>query len=66
MTILAGSPAEASGLKRGDSITAINGNPPSDDPNDPVFNQPAGTTLHLTISRNGTIDVYDVTLRDVL
>ncbi len=65
-TVFAGSPGEASGLKPGDSITAIDGKAPSDDPNDPVFNQPAGTVLHLTVHRNGAVHVYDVTLRDVL
>ena len=66
MTVLAGSPGEASGLKPGDRITGINGHTPADDPNDPVFNQPAGTILHLTVSRDGTERVYDVTLKDVL
>jgi hypothetical protein len=66
MTVLPGSPGEASGLKRGDDITAINGQPPSDDPNDSIFNQPVGTVLHLTVSRKDTVHVYEVTLRDVL
>jgi hypothetical protein len=66
MTVLTGSPGEASGLKPGDRITRINGQAPSDDPNDPVFNEPVGTILHLTVSRNGTERVYDVTLKDVL
>ena len=66
MTVLAGSPGEASGLKSGDRITGINGHTPSDNPNDPVFNQPVGTILHLTVSRNGAERVYDVMLKDVL
>ena len=66
MTVLPGSPGEASGLKRGDMITGINGHPPADDPNDPIFNQPVGTVLHLTVRRDGTTHTYDVTLRDVL
>jgi hypothetical protein len=53
MTVLAGSPGEASGLKPGDSITAINGQTPSDDPNDPIFSQPIGTVLHLAVRRDG-------------
>jgi hypothetical protein len=53
MTVLAGSPGEASDLTRGDSITGINDRPPSDDPNNLIFNQPVGTVLHLTVSRNG-------------
>jgi len=66
MTVFAGSPGEASGLKPGDSITGINGKRPSDDPNDPIFNQPVGTILHLTVSRHGEVHAYDVPLREVL
>jgi Aspartyl protease/PDZ domain len=66
MTVLAGSPGEISGLRPGDSITAINGKSPADDPNDPTFNQAVGTVLHLTVSRNGVVRIYDVTLRNVL
>jgi hypothetical protein len=66
MTVLAGSSGETSGLKPGDSITSINGKSPSDDPNDPVFNQPVGTVVHLMVSRNGTSSAYDVPLRDVI
>jgi len=66
MTVLAGSPGEASGLKPGDSITAINGQAPSDDPNDPLFSQPIGTVLHLAVRRDGALHVHDVTLKDVL
>jgi hypothetical protein len=66
MTVLSESPGEASGLKPGDSITAIDGQSPSVDPNDPIFNQPVGTVLHLTVSRNGRVQIYDVTLKDVL
>jgi hypothetical protein len=66
MTVLAGSSGESSGLKPGDSITSINGKPPSDDPNDPAFNQPVGTVVHLTVNRNGVLSAYDVPLKDVL
>jgi len=66
MTVLPGSPAAASGLKPGDSITAIDGHPPTEDPNDPIFNQPPGTVLHLTVRRNNSLKALDVTLRDVL
>jgi hypothetical protein len=66
MTVLAGSPGEASGLEQGDIITSINGQPPPDDPNYPVFKQPIGAILHLTVRRNGNVRVYDVTLNDVL
>jgi len=66
MTVLPGSPGETSGLKPGDTITAINGHPPSEDPNDPVFNQAPGTVLHLAIRRDNTLRSYNVTLKDVL
>jgi hypothetical protein len=66
MTVLAGSTGEASGLQPGDRITNINGETPSDNPNDPIFNKPVGTVLHLTVNRNGTAQAYDVTLKDVL
>jgi hypothetical protein len=66
MTVLTGSSGETSGLQPGDTITSINGKSPSDDPNDPAFNQPVGTVVHLTVSRNGKVSAYDVPLRDVL
>lgn len=66
MTVFAGSSGEASGLKPGDTITSINGKPPSDDPNDPAFNQPVGTVVHLTIKRNGVLSAHDVPLKNVL
>ncbi len=66
MTVLPGSPGEAAGLKPGDKIAAINGQPPSDDSNDPIFTRPVGTVLHITIRRDGAVHVYDVTLKDVL
>ncbi len=66
MTVLPGSPAEQAGLKAGDSITAINGQTPKDDPNDPLFTQPAGTVLRLTVSRDGASHEHTVTLKDLL
>jgi len=66
MTVLAGSSGEISGLKPGDTITSINGKSPSDDPNDPAFDQPVGTVVHLTVNRNGVLSAYDVPLKDVL
>ncbi|WP_213807365.1 PDZ domain-containing protein [Granulicella sp. dw_53] len=65
-TVFPGSPAESSGLKRGDLITAINGAKPADNLNDPAFIQPTGTLLHLTVRRDGVEHNYDVTLSDVL
>jgi C-terminal processing protease CtpA/Prc len=54
------------GLKAGDRIVAINGNKPSDDPNDPVFKLPIGTVLHLDVRRGETSQAYNITLRDVI
>jgi hypothetical protein len=43
-----------------------NGETPSDDLNDPIFNKPVGTVLHLTVNPNGKVQAYGVTLKDVL
>jgi C-terminal processing protease CtpA/Prc len=59
-------PAAAAGLKRGDLITAIDGNKPADVANDPAFTQPIGSVVRLTVRRGGLERTYDVTLRDVL
>ncbi len=65
-TVFPGSPAEAVGLRPGDRILTINGNKPSDDPNDALFKQPVGTVLHLEVRRGEVTRTYDVTLRNVL
>ena len=65
-TVFAGSPAEAAGLRRGDLITAIDGSKPLEEQQDPVFAQPIGRVLHLTVRRDSVERSYDVTLRDVL
>lgn len=65
-TIFPGSPAEAVGLKRGDLITAVNGAKPADNLHDPAFLQPVGTTVNLTVRRDGVELTFDLTLRDVL
>lgn len=66
MTVLPGGTGEGAGLKTGDSITAINGQAPSDDPNDPIFRQPVGTVLHITARRDGVVHNYDLMLKDIL
>ena len=65
-TVLPGSPAAVAGLRQGDRILNINGARPSDDPNDPMFRQPAGTVLHLQIQRGANSRSYDIRLRDLL
>jgi hypothetical protein len=65
-TVFPGSPADAAGLKRGDRIVKINGKTPSNDPNDPLFTQPVGTVLHLEVKRGEILQLYEITLRDVL
>lgn len=65
MTILPGSPGEAAELAAGDIITAIDSHPPSNDPVDPAFLQPAGTVVHRTVKRGDEVRKIDVTLRDM-
>ena len=64
-TVFPGSAAESAGVQLGDRVVAINGNKPANDPNDPVFKQPAGTVLHLAVRRGEATRVLDITLRDV-
>lgn len=66
VTVFAGSPAEAAGLRRGDLITAIDGSKPLEEQQDPAFAQPVGKVLHITVRRDGVERTYEVTLRDVL
>jgi hypothetical protein len=66
MTVIPGSPAEASGLLVGDLITEIDGRPPKDDVEEPAFLQAPGTVLHLRVERGNDARNIDVSLRDIL
>ncbi len=66
MTVLPGSPAEVAGLSVGDLITKVDGRAPSDDLDDPVFLQPVGTVVHVTVKRGSDERQVDVTLKDLL
>ncbi len=62
--VVEGSPAEKSGLKQGDIVTKMNGNPiknPGQLRNDVVL-LPPGTKVELTINRNGKLMNIPVTL----
>jgi len=66
MTIFPESPAAVAGLKVGDILTEIDGRAPSDDPNEPAFLQPVGTTVHLTVKRGDAALKIEVQLKEVL
>jgi hypothetical protein len=66
MTVLPGSPGARAGVETGDVITAIDGNIPSDDTNQPAFLQPSGSQLQLTVQRGTKTRQVTVILKDVL
>jgi C-terminal processing protease CtpA/Prc len=66
MTVLPESPGDVAGLAVGDIITGIDGQPPGDDPEEPAFQQPVGTVVHLTVKRGDEVRKIDVTLKDVI
>jgi hypothetical protein len=66
MTVLPGSPGGKAGVETGDVITAIDGDAPSDETNQPAFLKPRGTPLQLTLQRGSTTRQVTVILEDVL
>ncbi len=66
MTVLPGSPGAQAGVETGDVITAINGEAPSDEMNQPAFLQPPGTRLQLTVQHGTETRQVTVILREVL
>ncbi|WP_148449194.1 S41 family peptidase, partial [Paenibacillus ihuae] len=62
--VIAGSPAEQAGLKRGDTILKINGVAVSDTAGDELAGT-AGTKVSLLISRNGASKTISVTRNDI-
>ena len=65
-TVLPDSPAAVAGLLQGDRILTINGAKLSDDPDEPLFRNPAGTVLQLQVQRGANVQNYYVRLRDLL
>jgi S1-C subfamily serine protease len=66
MTVLPGTPGALAGLQTGDVITSVNGETPADDINQPVFLQPPGTELHLTVQRRSNTLEVSLKLKDIL
>jgi len=66
MTVLPGSPGAQAGIETGDVITAIDGKTPDDEMHQPLFLQPSGTRLQLTVQHGTETRHLTVTLKDVL
>ena len=63
-----GGPAEAAGLKAGDTVTAVDGKPAADihlyDLRQRLRNEKPGTVVNLTVKDGSTVKNVEVTLRD--
>lgn len=67
--VVPGSPAAQGGMMRGDALVRLNGVPVTKLPSEAVFEafmQPAGTRMHLTIRRQGSLKDFVLTLRDLI
>jgi len=53
-------PAERAGLKPGDLVTKVDGGPPPGGPGQASLRGPAGSTLVLTVQRDGSRDPFDL------
>ena len=68
-SVISGSPAQQAGIERGDTLVAIAGRPVATLSGDQIkdyWTMPAGTTLHVAVSRGGKALEFDLTLRDLL
>ncbi len=68
-SVIPGSPAQQAGIERGDTLVAIAGRPVATLSGDQIkdyWTMPAGTTLHVAVSRAGKPLEFDLTLRDLL
>ncbi|HLY41579.1 MAG TPA: aspartyl protease family protein [Terracidiphilus sp.] len=64
--VVPGSPADAAKLAAGDVITELNGSAPTDESLENAFAQAAGTTVQVTVMRDGKSRTVSLVLKDVL
>jgi hypothetical protein len=65
-TVIPASPAANAGLVEEDTITQIDGQPPTDDSIQSAFTQPVGTVLRLTVRHGETIRTVSLVLKEIL
>lgn len=68
ISVIPGSPAEAAGLQSGDIIEKINGIDVSNLDIEEIITRlkgPAGTTVDITVDRNGIDEVFEVTRQEI-
>jgi hypothetical protein len=64
-TVIPRGPGARAGLKAGDVITRIDGEPPTDDTMQNAFTQPVGAVLHLTVGRGATTHTVSLALKEI-